>query len=157
MLGTSVQTGANSNVGCIYGECMTQSFLACGVSSPIQPVDSSVVLVLVPCPCWSPCTTPSLRPPVSEDLSLHCSNLPSPVSVRLQRHLVSCTHHSVGILISYWIAYGTNYIGGTTYPGQSDAAWRVPLGIQLVPALVLCIGVYWLPFSPRWLMLRGTS
>lgn len=60
-----------------------------------------------------------------------------------------------GILVSYWIAYGTNYIGGTTYPNQSSAAWRVPLGIQLVPALILCVGVIWLPYSPRWLMLRG--
>lgn len=65
-----------------------------------------------------------------------------------------------GILVSYWIAYGTNYIGGTTYDctnmvGQSSAAWRVPLGIQLVPALVLCVGAVFLPFSPRWLMLKG--
>lgn len=60
-----------------------------------------------------------------------------------------------GILVSYWIAYGTNYIGGTEWPGQSQAAWRVPLGLQLVPGVILCVGVYWLPFSPRWLMLRG--
>ena len=64
---------------------------------------------------------------------------------------------TVGILVSYWIAYGTNYIGGTEYPGQSQAAWRVPLGLQLVPGVILCVGVYWLPFSPRWLMLRGAS
>ncbi|RSH89617.1 hypothetical protein EHS25_002168 [Saitozyma podzolica] len=60
-----------------------------------------------------------------------------------------------GIMVSYWIAYGTNYIGGTTAPGQSNAAWRVPLGIQLVPAVVLCIGAVFMPFSPRWLMLQG--
>lgn len=59
-----------------------------------------------------------------------------------------------GILVSYWIAYGTNFIGGSK-EGQHEAAWRVPLGLQLVPGVVLCIGVYWLPFSPRWLMLRG--
>jgi len=65
-----------------------------------------------------------------------------------------------GILVSYWIAYGTNYIGGVTYDpvtrtGQSTAAWRIPLGLQLVPALVLMVGALFLPFSPRWLMLRG--
>ncbi|KAL1410519.1 hypothetical protein Q8F55_004532 [Vanrija albida] len=59
-----------------------------------------------------------------------------------------------GIMISYWIAYGTAFIGGTTYPGQSSAAWRVPLGIQILPALVLAIGIRFLPFSPRWLMLH---
>ncbi|OCF59457.1 galactose transporter [Kwoniella mangroviensis CBS 10435] len=59
-----------------------------------------------------------------------------------------------GILISYWIGYGTNYIGGTE-AGQKEAAWRVPLGIQLVPAAVLFVGAIFLPFSPRWLMLKG--
>ncbi|KAK6826792.1 Sugar and other transporter [Aspergillus parasiticus SU-1] len=60
-----------------------------------------------------------------------------------------------GIMISYWIGYGTNYIGGTTYPEQSSAAWRIPLAVQLVPAIILCIGSWFLPYSPRWLMLVG--
>ncbi|KAE8542252.1 hypothetical protein D1P53_001738 [Cryptococcus gattii VGV] len=59
-----------------------------------------------------------------------------------------------GIMISYWIGYGTNYIGGTG-ASQSTAAWRIPLGVQLVPAVILCVGSCFLPFSPRWLMLRG--
>ncbi|GLA86113.1 hypothetical protein AtubIFM56815_010364 [Aspergillus tubingensis] len=59
----------------------------------------------------------------------------------------------LGIMVSYWIGYGTNYIGGTTYPQQSSAAWRIPLALQLVPAIVLCIGSWFLPYSPRWLML----
>jgi MFS family permease len=59
-----------------------------------------------------------------------------------------------GILVSYWIAYGTSFIGG---PGdqQTSAAWRIPLGLQLIPAIVLCVGAFFLPYSPRWLMLRG--
>jgi len=65
-----------------------------------------------------------------------------------------------GILISYWIGYGTNFIGGTTFnsetmTGQTETAWRLPLALQLVPAVVLCAGTWFLPFSPRWLMLRG--
>ncbi|WVR03665.1 hypothetical protein IAU60_000660 [Kwoniella sp. DSM 27419] len=59
-----------------------------------------------------------------------------------------------GIMVSYWIGYGTNYIGGTG-AGQSDAAWRLPLALQLVPGMILCVGACFLPFSPRWLMLRG--
>jgi len=39
--------------------------------------------------------------------------------------------------------------------GQSDAAWRIPLGIQMAPAILLLVGAIFLPFSPRWLMLRG--
>ncbi|RAH63510.1 putative galactose transporter [Aspergillus piperis CBS 112811] len=61
----------------------------------------------------------------------------------------------LGIMISYWIGYGTNYIGGTTYPQQSSAAWRIPLALQLLPAIILCIGSWFLPYSPRWLMLVG--
>ncbi|KAL2671443.1 hypothetical protein Neosp_014031 [[Neocosmospora] mangrovei] len=47
---------------------------------------------------------------------------------------------------------GCNYIGGTHVDTQSDAAWLVPICLQLVPALILFIGMMWMPFSPRWLI-----
>ena len=53
-----------------------------------------------------------------------------------------------GIMVSFWIDYGTNYIGGTGET-QSEAAWRVPIALQLVPALILGIGILFMPFSPR--------
>jgi len=59
-----------------------------------------------------------------------------------------------GIMVSYWIGYGTNYIGGTGAT-QSNAAWLVPICIQLVPALVLGVGILFMPQSPRWLMKQG--
>ncbi|KAJ5930396.1 hypothetical protein N7466_005889, partial [Penicillium verhagenii] len=59
-----------------------------------------------------------------------------------------------GIMVSYWIGYGTNYIGGTG-EGQSNAAWLVPICIQVVPALGLGIGILFMPPSPRWLMVKG--
>ncbi|KAI9727841.1 MAG: hypothetical protein M1834_007887 [Cirrosporium novae-zelandiae] len=59
-----------------------------------------------------------------------------------------------GIMTSYWIDYGTNYIGGTS-AGQSNAAWVLPLCLQLIPALILGIGMIFMPFSPRWLMNHG--
>ncbi|KAF8304939.1 general substrate transporter [Clavulina sp. PMI_390] len=59
-----------------------------------------------------------------------------------------------GIMVSFWIDYGTNYIGGTGQ-GQSDAAWRVPLALQLVPAIILGVGMLFMPHSPRWLVGRG--
>lgn len=57
-------------------------------------------------------------------------------------------------MISFWIDYGTNYIGGTG-DGQSDAAWLVPLCLQLVPAVILFVGMIFMPFSPRWLVHHG--
>ncbi|KII89985.1 hypothetical protein PLICRDRAFT_174787 [Plicaturopsis crispa FD-325 SS-3] len=59
-----------------------------------------------------------------------------------------------GIMISFWIDYGTNYIGGTGST-QHEAAWRVPLALQLVPALILGVGIMFMPHSPRWLVNQG--
>lgn len=57
-------------------------------------------------------------------------------------------------MTAYWIAYGSNYIGGTG-EGQSDMAWRLPLIIQGVPGVILAVGVWFLPFSPRLLVNKG--
>ncbi|RQM08432.1 hypothetical protein DH86_00000442 [Scytalidium sp. 3C] len=46
---------------------------------------------------------------------------------------------------------GTNYIGGTGIT-QSEAAWLVPICLQLAPALILLVGMIFMPFSPRWLI-----
>ncbi|KAK6392781.1 hypothetical protein LTR95_019616, partial [Oleoguttula sp. CCFEE 5521] len=58
---------------------------------------------------------------------------------------------TTGIMISFWIDYGTNYIGGSG-DGQSDAAWLVPLTLQILPAVLLGVGMLFMPFSPRWLV-----
>lgn len=60
-----------------------------------------------------------------------------------------------GILVSFWIDYGTNYIGGTTLGTQQDAAWLVPICLQLFPAIILFVGMIFMPFSPRWLVHHG--
>lgn len=61
---------------------------------------------------------------------------------------------TIGIMIAYWIGYGSNYIGGTG-ESQSDMAWRLPLIIQGVPAVILAIGIWFMPYSPRLLMNKG--
>jgi len=61
---------------------------------------------------------------------------------------------TTGIMIAFWIDYGTNYIGGTGET-QSDAAWLIPLCLQLFPALILFVGMMFMPFSPRWLVHHG--
>lgn len=43
---------------------------------------------------------------------------------------------------------GTNYIGGTG-DTQKEAAWRLPLALQLIPAVILGVGILFMPFSPR--------
>ncbi|KAG6027210.1 hypothetical protein E4U41_001005 [Claviceps citrina] len=60
----------------------------------------------------------------------------------------------LGVMLSYWTGYGSNYIGG---PGnsQSDLAWQLPSIIQGIPAAVLAVGLWFMPFSPRWLVKVG--
>ena len=60
-----------------------------------------------------------------------------------------------GIMVSFWIGYGCNFIGGTG-ESQSKAAWLVPICIQILPALILGAGMLmFMPQSPRHLMNRG--
>lgn len=60
-----------------------------------------------------------------------------------------------GIMVSFWIDYGTNYIGGVDLGFQKDAAWLVPICLQLFPAIILFVGMIFMPFSPRWLVHHG--
>lgn len=53
-----------------------------------------------------------------------------------------------GIVIAFYITYATRHI-------QSMWSWRMPFLIQIIPAIVLVIGVPFLPFSPRWLAFKG--
>jgi MFS family permease len=61
---------------------------------------------------------------------------------------------TIGIMVAFWLEYGTQYIGGTG-DGQKQIAWRLPLALQCVPSLVLAGGTFFLPYSPRWLMNKG--
>lgn len=38
---------------------------------------------------------------------------------------------------------------------KSDLSWRLPLIFQCVPALFVCLIVWFLPESPRWLIANG--
>ncbi|THZ78356.1 general substrate transporter [Aureobasidium pullulans] len=60
----------------------------------------------------------------------------------------------LGIMLSFWVGYGSNYIGGTG-DGQSNLAWRLPSIIQGIPAVALAFGIWFMPFSPRWLVKMG--
>ncbi|KAJ1959633.1 hypothetical protein GGI12_004241 [Dipsacomyces acuminosporus] len=72
----------------------------------------------------------------------------SPASIR--GRLVSLQQWAItwGILIAFWIDYGCHFI-------KSNAAWRIPLGLQIVPALFLFFAMFFMPYSPRWLVNNG--
>lgn len=101
----------------------------------------------------------------------------------LRGSLVSLQQLSIafGTAVAFWIDYGMHFVGGTrcnpagipsdqqygddgvfNYTlaaghrclGQKDVAWRFPIALQLLPAWILFVGMFFLPFSPRWLMMR---
>lgn len=87
---------------------------------------------------------------------------------------------TIGTCISFWLDYGMHFVGGSdcnpagianpyeadgttfnaalahghTCLGEKAVSWRVPLALQLIPAWVLFFGMFFLPFSPRWLMMK---
>ncbi|KEQ93406.1 hypothetical protein AUEXF2481DRAFT_67544 [Aureobasidium subglaciale EXF-2481] len=79
----------------------------------------------------------------------------SPPEIRGSLVAVQQLAITFGIMISFWIGYGTNFIGGTG-DSQSSAAWLIPICIQILPALVLGAGMtMFMPESPRHLMNQG--
>ncbi|PGH15597.1 hypothetical protein AJ79_02379 [Helicocarpus griseus UAMH5409] len=57
----------------------------------------------------------------------------------------------VGSLCASWISYGT-YEG---FAPTDSAQWRVSLGLQVVPAVILGALIMLFPESPRWLIDKG--
>ncbi|CAK7235779.1 hypothetical protein SBRCBS47491_009411 [Sporothrix bragantina] len=100
----------------------------------------------------------------------------------LRGSLVSLQQQSItiGTAIAFWLDYGMHFVGGTSCNpegipasqqydngvynytlaahhhclGQKDVSWRFPLALQLLPAWILFFGMFFLPFSPRWLMTK---
>lgn len=66
------------------------------------------------------------------------------------RGLLICIEGGIiafGTMIAYWIDYGASY-------GPDDLTWRFPISFQIIFGLILIIGTWFLPESPRWLLTR---
>ncbi|KAK3650536.1 hypothetical protein LTR56_006241 [Elasticomyces elasticus] len=54
---------------------------------------------------------------------------------------------SLGYMITEWIGLGLFFVKG-------NASWRILFGLQLVPTAIMLIPSFWMPFSPRWLIMK---
>lgn len=68
----------------------------------------------------------------------------------IRGRMVSLQQWSItwGILIQYFIQFGCSYISGV-------ASFRIPWGLQMIPAIILSLGMTVFPESPRWLFDHG--
>lgn len=58
--------------------------------------------------------------------------------------------YQIGAVIGFWINYGIVH----NIEASSSTAWRIPMGVQLVPAGLLALGIPFLRESPTWLLKR---
>lgn len=54
-------------------------------------------------------------------------------------------------MIAYWLNYGASY------SENGDFTWRFPIAFQCVFGIILIVGAYFLPESPRWLLARDRN
>ncbi|CAK4031647.1 Low-affinity glucose transporter HXT3 [Lecanosticta acicola] len=59
----------------------------------------------------------------------------------------------VGSLVASWVSYATY----TYLPASDSGQWRISLGIQLIPAVILAALILLFPESPRWLIDHGRA
>ncbi|KAL6241017.1 hypothetical protein RBB50_012112 [Rhinocladiella similis] len=73
------------------------------------------------------------------------------VPVNLRGALVDV--HAVFLILGYtvqgWVGFGFYFWDG------GSATWRPPLALQCAWPLLLLCGIYWVPESPRWLVMKG--
>ncbi|KAF9887915.1 hypothetical protein FE257_009437 [Aspergillus nanangensis] len=56
----------------------------------------------------------------------------------------------LGITIAYFFVFGLSYTDG-------PLSWRLPIAGQILPALAICVLVFGVPESPRWLVKQGRA
>ncbi|OJI84038.1 hypothetical protein ASPTUDRAFT_56004 [Aspergillus tubingensis CBS 134.48] len=71
----------------------------------------------------------------------------SPALVR--GRLVGCFEImlQVALVFGFWVNYGVD----KNIPSTTAAQWRIPVGVQMIPAGLLLICMSWMIESPRWL------
>ncbi|KAI7898554.1 general substrate transporter [Cokeromyces recurvatus] len=64
------------------------------------------------------------------------------------------TIYQIFITFGFFVAF---WLGAGTFRISTNASWKIPIGCQLVPGLLMLIGLYFIPESPRWLIYKDRN
>ena len=73
----------------------------------------------------------------------------APPSLRGALMDINAIGYEFGYTASTWTGFGFYF-----WKSNNGYEWRPPLAIQCLWPLVLLLGLYWIPESPRWLMIN---
>ncbi|OJI79662.1 hypothetical protein ASPTUDRAFT_180204 [Aspergillus tubingensis CBS 134.48] len=78
----------------------------------------------------------------------------SPKSVRGSATAMYNLMILAGLMVAFWINYGVSL---WSFPGveQDNTQWRTAMGIQLIPGVLMCLMIPFVPETPRYLINHG--
>lgn len=78
----------------------------------------------------------------------------SPKSVRGSATAMYNLMILAGLMVAFWINYGVSL---WSFPGveHDDTQWRTAMGIQLIPGVLMCLMIPFVPETPRYLINHG--
>ncbi|KIW06154.1 uncharacterized protein PV09_03316 [Verruconis gallopava] len=87
---------------------------------------------------------------VSTSVPLYQSEIAPP---KQRGKLVVMNHIGLvaGLAVAFWVGYGISHWDS---PRGSSVGWRVSISLQFFPAAIMCLGMPFVPETPRWLLLR---
>ncbi|KAI1382352.1 putative sugar transporter [Hypoxylon crocopeplum] len=142
------------NIGCVIGAMTTGFFAdACGRERTLSLASTVFILGALIQSASYTITQMSIGRFVlglgvgaySAGVPLYISEI-SPANLRGRIVGIELMILCFGEMVIFWIVYAFYFL-------NSDHWWRIPLAIQVVPALVLAAGCWtWVPPSPRWLV-----
>ncbi|OAL51430.1 general substrate transporter [Pyrenochaeta sp. DS3sAY3a] len=63
--------------------------------------------------------------------------------------------YNANTMLSVGLAYWINFGSLEHIEASRNAQWQMPMGVQALPGVILLVGLFFIPESPRWLMSRG--
>lgn len=75
----------------------------------------------------------------------------------VERRSRMVTQNELMIVTGQFLAYSINAVLALTIITGNDSVWRYMLSIAAVPAIILFLGMFFVPESPRWLINKGKN